>query len=201
MQKRFKFCCKNIVECLIAEDSREGLLQSAFSSLQYFLPFTFYLPYSQSYVVCRMSYGVWRMAYGRVSYTVYCYTIPGIRNSQYTVDQQPYTTYNLSTPCKLKGFDQTVIQVNQAVRASFQCLFGGWRTIISLHNQLATIKKSALMDSKSNDDFRTIMEEAETGIFTTKKTFVPPAVSTKSLGTWEKHTKGVSISNLICIRY
>ena len=88
----------------------------------------------------------------------------------------------------------------ESKKSSSQQLRRVWKANISQLKRSAVAKKSVKMDSKSNDDFRTIMEEAETGIFTTKKAFIPPAVSTKSLGTWEKHTKGVSISNLICIR-
>ena len=40
------------------------------------------------------------------------------------------------------------------------------------------------------DVFRKMVEEAETGVGQSKKTFQPPAVSTSTLGTWEKHTKG-----------
>lgn len=50
--------------------------------------------------------------------------------------------------------------------------------------------KSVQKDTKSNDDFRVMMEEAEAGVFRSNKTVAPGAVSTKSLGTWEKHTKG-----------
>lgn len=52
-----------------------------------------------------------------------------------------------------------------------------------------TINESRI---KSNDDFRKMMDEAEAGVFQSKKTFQPPAVSTTTLGTWEKHTKGRS---------
>lgn len=46
------------------------------------------------------------------------------------------------------------------------------------------------VNTKSNDDFRTMMEEAEAGVFQSKKLFQPTAVATNTLGTWEKHTKG-----------
>jgi hypothetical protein len=53
--------------------------------------------------------------------------------------------------------------------------------------------KSLKKDTKSNDDFRLMMDEAEAGIFRSNKTVAPGAVSTKSLGTWEKHTKGRNV--------
>jgi len=56
--------------------------------------------------------------------------------------------------------------------------------------------KAVKKDTKSNDDFRLMMEEAEAGVFRSNKIVAPGAVSTKSLGTWEKHTKGVGMKYL-----
>lgn len=65
--------------------------------------------------------------------------------------------------------------------------------------------KAVKKDTKSNDDFRLMMEEAEAGVFRSNKIVAPGAVSTKSLGTWEKHTKGrnlyVCMCNSCCKQY
>lgn len=46
-----------------------------------------------------------------------------------------------------------------------------------------------------------MMEEAEAGIYRSNKTVAPGAVSTKSLGTWEKHTKGTNLYMYIAAVY
>jgi hypothetical protein len=56
---------------------------------------------------------------------------------------------------------------------------------------------SKVDNTKSNDDFRKMIEEIESGVLKSNKLFEPKKVSTKDMGGWEKHTKGKNQSSVM----
>jgi hypothetical protein len=89
---------------------------------------------------------------------------------------------------RMKAFEQSTTEMAGQVVGSDGVVEGGLKQ--PLDTLRDALKLAGDDSTKSNDDFRKMMEEAEAGVFQSKKVFQPPAVSTKTLGTWEKHTKG-----------
>lgn len=88
----------------------------------------------------------------------------------------------------MKAFEQSTTEMAGQVVGSDGVVEGGQKQ--PLDTLRDALKSAEDGSTKNNDDFRKMMEEAEAGVFQSKKVFQPPAVSTKTLGTWEKHTKG-----------
>lgn len=94
---------------------------------------------------------------------------------------------------KMKAFEQSTSEMAGQIVGSDGVVEGGIKQPLdTLRDALKLAEDGSSISAKSNDDFRKIMEEAEAGVFQSKKVFQPPAVSTKTLGTWEKHTKGTN---------
>lgn len=89
---------------------------------------------------------------------------------------------------RMKAFEQSTTEMAGQVVGSDGVVEGGQKQ--PLDTLRDALKSAEDGSTKNNDDFRKMMEEAEAGVFQSKKVFQPPAVSTKTLGTWEKHTKG-----------
>lgn len=88
----------------------------------------------------------------------------------------------------MKAFEQSTTEMAGQVVGSDGVVEGGQKQPLDTLRDALKLAEDG--STKSNDDFRKMMEEAESGVFQSKKVFQPPAVSTKTLGTWEKHTKG-----------